>query len=167
MVARELDRPEREHAAARRGHLEHLVVGDARQHPGVRHNPRIRGVDARHVRVDLAGLRAERGRQRDGRRVRAAPAERRDVPRGRDTLKAGDDGDVAGLDRGPEPVGADVEDLRPGVGRVGDDPGLGPREADGRLAPVDDRHAQQRDRRPFTGCQQHVHLAAAGDDDTS
>ena len=58
-----------------------------------------------------------------------------------------------------QPVAADLQDLRLAVGGVGDDPGLRTGERDRRLAPVDDRHAQQRDRDALTRGEQHVHLA--------
>ena len=72
--------------------------------------PRIRGVDAVDVGVDLARRRAERAGHRDGGRVRAAPAERRDVELGRQALEAGEDHDVAGVERldAPRP---DLDDL--------------------------------------------------------
>ena len=60
---------------------------------------RVGGVDARHVRVDLAHLGVHRGGERDGRGVRAAAAERRDVLRGRDALEAGDEHDLVLVER--------------------------------------------------------------------
>ena len=126
----ELDRPQREHPPAGRGHLEHLVVGDARQHPGVGHDPRIGGEHAGDVGVDLAGLGAQRGGERDRGRVGAAPAERRDVGAVETPWKPATTAMLPGVERVPEPAGADVEDLGLAVRRVGDDPGLGAGEAD-------------------------------------
>ena len=57
-----------------------------------RDDPRVGGVHAVDVGVDLAHLGAERGRDRDRGGVGAAPPERRDVAVGRDALEAGDHG---------------------------------------------------------------------------
>ena len=48
---------------------------------GVRHEARVRGVDAAHVGEDLAAVGAEGRGERDGGRVRAAAAERRRLAR--------------------------------------------------------------------------------------
>ena len=124
MVARELDRPQREHAAAGRGHLEHLVERDARELPRARDDARVGGVDAFDVGVDLAHVGAERGRQRDRGGVGAAAAERGDVLARRHALEAGDDRDLARRERLADAVGPDLDDLRLAVVGVGDDPGL-------------------------------------------
>ncbi len=79
VVACELDRTQREHAAARRRHLEHLVEGDVRKLPGGGDDARVGAVDTLDVGVDLAGIRRQRRGQRDRRRVGAAPAQRGDV----------------------------------------------------------------------------------------
>jgi hypothetical protein len=76
------------------------------------------------VSVDLAGLGPEGGCQGDGRRVRAAAAERRDVVVGRDALETGDEDDLLCVQRLVDAARADVDDLRLAVRRVGDDAGL-------------------------------------------
>ena len=81
VIARELDRTQREHAPAGRRHLEHLVERDARQLARRRHDPRVGGVHAFDVGVDLAHVGAERGRERDRGGVGTAAAQRRDVAR--------------------------------------------------------------------------------------
>ena len=95
----DFDRPELHHLRARSGELQHLVVGDLLKLPRVGHDARIGGVDAVDVGVDLAEVGLERGGQRDGRQVRTAAAERRDLAAGRLPLKAGDDDDVAGVEQ--------------------------------------------------------------------
>ena len=75
-------------------------------------DPRVGGVDARDVGVDLARVGAERGGERHRGGVGPAAAERRDVERGRHALEAGNDRDVAAGERLPDPVGADLDDLR-------------------------------------------------------
>ena len=121
VVARVLDRAQLEHAGARRRHLEHLLEGDDRQLARVGDDARIGAEDARDVGVDLADLGAERRGHRDRRRVRAAAAERRHVVARRDALEARDEDDLAVVERGRDPVGADVEDPRLRVRGVGDD----------------------------------------------
>ena len=120
---------------------------------------RVGGVDPGHVRVDLAGG-AERCRERDGRRVGAATAERRHVlALGRDALEAGDEHDLAGVERGEHAVRPDVEDLRLAVRGVGDDPGLRARQRDGLVSEVVDRHRHDGARDALAGREQHVELA--------
>ena len=66
-------------ARAGRRHLEHLLERDDRQLARLGHDPRVGGEDAVDVGVDLADVGADRRGERDGGRVRAAAAERRDV----------------------------------------------------------------------------------------
>ena len=159
VVARELDRPQLEHPRTRGCHLEHLLVADRVQLARVRHDARVGRVDAVDVGVDLAGLRAERRGERDGRRVRAAAAERRDVEVGRDALEAGDEDDPLRVERLVDPARADVDDLRLAVRRVGDDAGLRAGERDRLVAEVVDRHRAQRAGDALADRDQHVELA--------
>ena len=161
VVACELDRTEREHAAARRRHLEHLVEGDVREFAGGGDDARVGAVDTLDVGVDLAGIRRQRRGQRDRRRVGAAAAQRRDVAAGRHALEAGHDRDPARVERLADPVGLDLDDLRLPVVGIGDDPGLRTGERHGRHPERLDRHAQQRHRDPLTRREQHVHLTPA------
>ena len=64
------------------------------------------------------------------------------------------------VERLADAVGPDLEDLGLAVGGVGDDARLRAGERHRRLAEVDDRHAQQRDRDALARGEQHVHLAA-------
>ena len=113
MRARDLDRARHHHAGARRGHLEHLLEADAIELARRRDEPRVGGEDAADVGVDLAGVGAERGRERDGGRVGAAAAERRHVERlGGDALEAGDEHDLVALERLVDPARAHLDDLR-------------------------------------------------------
>ena len=81
VVACELDRAQHQHLRARRGQLEHLLVGDGVELARFGHDPRVGREDALDVGVDLADIGVERGRERDRRRVRAAAAERRHLER--------------------------------------------------------------------------------------
>ena len=157
-----LDRAQLQHPGARRRHLEHLLEADLGQLAGVGDDPGVGAEHAGDVGVDLAHLGADRRRDRDRRRVRAAAAQRRHVMRGRDALKAGDEHDQVLVERLADPVGADVEDPRLGVGGVGDDPRLGAGQRDRAVAEVVDRHRAQRAGDALAGGEQHVHLARVG-----
>ena len=162
VVARELDRSQREHAPAGGRHLEHLVERDPGQLARLGHDPRIGGVHALHVGVDLAHLGVERGGQRDRGEVGGTPTHGRDLALGRHALETGDDRDLARGQRLADPVALDLDDLGPVVLGVGDDPGLRSRERHRRHAEVLHRHAHERHRDALAGGEQHVELAAVG-----
>ena len=117
VVARELDRSQREHPAAGRGHLQHLVERDVRELARARDDARVGGVDAFDVGVDLADVGAERRRQRDRGGVGAAAAERGDVLARGHALEAGDDRDLARRERVADPVGRGPRGSSPCRGR--------------------------------------------------
>ena len=123
---------------------------------------RIRRVDAIHVRAKLAELRANRGGQRHGRGVAAAPAERGDFLLPRHALIARDDHDAPSGQLLQDPHRTHFEDARVGVRSVGDDSALRPREADCLDAAGVQRHPEQRHRDALARGEQHVHLASAG-----
>ena len=113
-----LDAAQHQHLGAGRRHLEHFLVGDGVQLRGVRHDPRVGGEDPVDVGVDLADVGLQCGGQRDGGGVRAAAAQRGDVLGVlADALEAGDQRDVALVQRGPDPAGGDVDDPRLAVRR--------------------------------------------------
>jgi hypothetical protein len=95
-----------------------------------RHDARIGGVDAVHVRADLAVFGAERGGHRDGGRVAAAAAERRDLAAVRHALIAGDDDDLSARQLVLDADRTHFDDARVHVPIVGDDAGLAAGEAD-------------------------------------
>jgi hypothetical protein len=167
VVARVLDGAQLQDAGARRAHLEHLVERDDGELAGVGDDAGVRGEDARHVGVDLADVGADGGGERDRGGVRAAAPERRHVLGGAHALEAGDEHDVVLVERGHDPVGADVEDPRLRVRGVRDDPGLRAREGDRAVAEVVDRHRAQRAGHALARREEHVHLARVGDRETS
>ena len=136
VVARVLDRAQLQHAGAGGGHLEHLLERELRDLAGVRHDPRVGGEDAGDVGEDLADIGAQRGRDRHRGRVRSAAAERRHVAvdlvvallahERAGALEAGDQHDLAGVERLLDALGAHVDDLGLGVRGVGDDARLRP-----------------------------------------
>ena len=119
------------------------------------------------------------GRERDGRRVRAAAAERRDLRgvdvagRGRvlqaleglgaHALEAGDDDDLAGGELRADAPGVDARDPRPAVAAVGGDAGLRAREADRRRRPATCSAIDIEGRAlVLAGGEEHVQLAGIG-----
>ena len=159
MVTGELDRAQHQHLGAGGGQLEHLLVRDGVELAGLRNEARVGREDALDVGVDLARVGSERGRERDRGGVRAAPAERRHLVRGRDALEAGDEHDRALGERFVDPPRADLEHLRACVVGVGDDARLRAGERDRGVAEVVDRHRGERARDPLPDREQHVELA--------
>ena len=125
----------------------------------VGHDPGVGGEDPGHIGVDLAGVGAEHGGQRDSRRVGAAPPERRDVAVGRDALEAGDDGDLAGRQGFAEAVRRDLEDLGPPCSVSVTIPAWLPVKVATSDPQLLERHREQRHRDALTGAHEHVVLA--------
>ena len=74
----EFDRAHLQHLGAERGQLQHFLERDAVEPARLRHHPRVGGVDAVDVGVDVAAVGMDGGRDRDRRRIGAAAAERGD-----------------------------------------------------------------------------------------
>ena len=94
------------HLRAQTGEFEHFVIGNFLEFLRVLHNARIGGINAVHVRVNLAKVGLERGRQRNRRQIRTAAAQRGDLAFRRFALKTGDDDDVARVSAFHGPVSA-------------------------------------------------------------
>ena len=148
------------------GQLEHLLVADDGDEPGVGDDARVGREDALHVGVDLAGVGLEAGGQGHGRRVRAATAQRRDLARGeglvRGALEAGHDDDPPAADLGAHAGRVDVGDARPAVARVRADAGLRSGQRDGLDARRLEGHGHERAADVLAGGEQEVHLARVG-----
>src|SRR4029079_19426246 len=125
---------------------------------GVRDDPRVGAEDPGDVGIDLAVTRGQGGREGHGCCVGAAAAERRDVEVRRDALKAGDQHDLALVERLVDPARPDVDDLRLAVDGVGDDPGLAAGERDRLVAEIVDRHRGQGTGDSLPDGNQHVEL---------
>ena len=158
-------------AGADAGQLEHLVVADDVDLAGLGDEPRVGGVDAVHVGVDLAADRRRSGgvagRGRASSRAARATAVVSEPPRPSVVMLS-----FSSMPWKPATmtilpssracrmrVGGDVLDAGLGVGAVGDDADLGAGEADGLLAELLDGHGHQRDGDLLAGGQEHVHLA--------
>src|SRR6476646_6591833 len=114
--------------------------------------PRIGAEHPPDVGVDLADLGAQRGGDRHRRRVRAAPAERRDVAAvAGDALEPSDEHDPVLVEGVANAVGPHVQDPRLGVRGVGDDPCLRPGQRDRVVAEVVNGHRAERTRDPLPG----------------
>ena len=142
-----------QHLGPERGHLQHLLVGDALELARLGDDARVGRVDAVDVGEDVAALRLQRRRQRHGRGVRAAAAERRDPPVRAHALEAGDHGDPAGVEAGRTGSGSTSRMRALLWASVGGEAGLPAQERARRHADGLQRDRQQPDR----------HLLAAGD----
>src|SRR5262249_45000363 len=98
------------------------------------------------------------GGKGDGGGVGAAAAEGGDVVILVDALEAGDDDDVAVIERVPHALRGDILDAGLGVEAVGDDADLGAGEADGLFTERLDGHGHEGDGDLLASGQQHVHF---------
>ena len=159
VALRELDGPDLQHLGAEAGQLEHLVVGDALELACLRHHARVARVDPVDVGVDLAHVRPQRRRQRDGRRVGATAPEGGDPPVGGHALETGDDRHHARGQRLAQRPGVDTHDARLAVCVVRVDADL-VTEKRARLDPEPLQHDRgQRRRHLLAGGGEHVGLA--------
>src|SRR5271166_4169556 len=119
MVHRQLDRARLQHLGALRCHLKHFFIGNSTELAGFRNDTRIAGEDTVDIREDIATVRFERCRKRDGGGIRAAAAERRDPPARPDALKSRHDGDLTSGQSASEPGDIDLLNARLAVHPVG------------------------------------------------
>ena len=161
-LLRELDGLRIQDLRAGLGHLLRFFVRQRADAPRLRHNARIGGVDAIHVRADLAVLRVQRGRHRDRRRIAAAAPQRRHLAAVRHTLVSRDDDDLSASELVLHAERPHLDDARIDVPVVGDDARLAAGEADRIAAQLADRDGQQRHRDALARREQHVELAPFG-----
>src|SRR5690606_37983850 len=95
------------------------------------------------VAVDLA-VGTQGGREGDGRGVRAAAAQGRDLALVADALESSDDDDLAGGELVLDAKGADLDDACAPVSVRGDDARLRAGQADRGMAEALNRHRQDR-----------------------
>ena len=144
------------------GHFEKLVVSDHIDLLGIRHHPRVAGVNAIDIRVDLTHIGFEGCRDGDSGEVGAAASERGDLPLKRLALESGDDADIALVKKFSDLPGCDVGDFRLCVDTACDDSCLGAGERD-RLAPKSiDRHRGEGDCGLLAGGEENIHFPFGG-----
>ena len=112
----EADRAGLQHLGPHRRQLQHLLIGDEVELARPRHDARVGGVDAIHVGIDVAAIGLDRGGHRHRRRVRPAPAQRRDAPVRHHPLETGDHRDLARAHGGQQRAGVDAVHPRLGMG---------------------------------------------------
>ena len=159
VLARELHGAHLQHAGARAGQLQHVVVRDDVELLGARAHARVGRVHAVHIGVDLAHVGAQTVRHRHRRGVGAAAAERGDVAVGVDALEPGHHRDHALVQGFHDALVVHLHDFGLGVHAVRLDAGLTAREAHGLVAARLDGHRQQRHGHLLARGQQTVHLA--------
>ena len=137
-------------------------MADRAELRGVGDDPRVGGVYAVDVRVDLADFGVQRRSHCDRGQVGRAPAERRDVKLGIDALEPGNNDDLPAVQLPTDGACVDVLNPRPRVGAVGHDSDLPAGERDGRVPHRVERDAHQRDRHLLAGRDEHVELPRVG-----
>ena len=164
VAAGELDRPQREHPRARRGHLEHLLVAHEGELARARLDARVGGEHARHVSVDLADV-AHRARPR-GRRpsCRSRRGPRVVTLRSRrDALEARDQHDVARRRAASRSRSARISRILALVCESSVRmPACEPVNERALVAEVVEGHRHQGARDALAGGEEHVHLARVG-----
>ena len=123
------------------------------------HEAWVGGVDAAHVSEDLAGLRLERGGERDRRRVGAAPTKSGHVHLLADPLEPGHHDHPPAAELAFDPSWRKAHDARPSVPPVGLDAGLEAEQRDRRHAELIQGHRHQWCRDALTCREQLVQLA--------
>ena len=147
----ELNRAAVHHARAQAGQLEHLVVADLLDAARRGQKPRVGGINAVDVGIDLASTGLEHRGQGDGRGVAAAAAKCGDVEVVVDPLKAGGDDNVALVEQAAHAIGGDRVDAGLGMCAIRADADLRTGQADRLRAQRLDCHRHQRDADLFTG----------------
>ena len=160
VFARELHGAHLQHARARAGKLQHVVVADNVELLRARAHARVSRVHAVHVRIDLAHIGPEAVRHRHRRGVRPTAAERGNVAVRVDALESGHHRDHAVANRIHDALVVHLHDLGLGVRAVRFDAGLAAREAHGLVAARFDGHGQKRHGNLLSRGQQAIHLAS-------
>ena len=151
-----------QHLCAQRCQFQHLVKGDLLQLTGVAHLARVGGINALHIRVDLAAVSVQGSGNRHSTGVGAAASQSGDVIQLVQALEACHHHHAVALQLGGDPLGLQPGDARLGVGAVGAEARLPAGQADGMAAQLVQRHGQQCDADLLAGGQQHIHLTRRG-----
>ena len=92
-----------EHLRTERCKLKHFIIGNLVQLAGLWNNAGIGGINAVHIGIDLAEIRAERSGDSNGSGIGATAAERRNVVLFIDALESGNNDDTAPVEFGADP----------------------------------------------------------------
>ena len=140
------------------GQLQHFIIGDLLQLHRAGGHPRVRGIHAVHIGVDLAQVRAEGGGQSHGAGVGPAPAQGGHVAEAVDSLEASHQDDLVLVQLPLDALGIDLLDAGVGIGAGGLDAHLPGGKAHHRQAHVLQRHSAQGDGDLLSGTQEHIHF---------
>ena len=162
ILRRKLDRSALQHLGAQTGQFQHFLVGHLLKLTGGRNDIRVRGKDSLDVGIDEALLGAKRGRQGDSREIRSAAPQGRDVVFFVDALKSRYHRNDALIQSLFDSLRRDPLNARPGMSAIGHDADLPPGIGAGIQSHGSQGHRKEGDRNPFTGGQEHVHLALVG-----
>ena len=110
LLHRQPDRARLQHLGADAREFEHLFIGDAAELAGARDDARVGGVDAVHIGIDIAAIGADCRRDRDRRGIRTAATECGNPVFVGQTLKTGDDCNLARRHRVEQRAGVDLFD---------------------------------------------------------
>ncbi|BAI65605.1 integrase [Rothia mucilaginosa DY-18] len=147
-----------------RRHLQHFLTGDGIQLMRGRHDARVGGEHAVHVRVNLAHISVQGSRQRNSGRIGTAAAQSGNVAALTvHALEARNNRNVASLNRLTDTVRVDLHQARRTVHAVGNHASLRTSERLSLSAQVVNSHRQDGSRNAFTGSQQHVQLTGRSD----
>ena len=148
-----------QHLRTQRGQLQHFIEGDFLQLGGLGDLARVSRVDALHIGENLAAVGVQGGSQCHGGGIAAAAAQRGDIVRTVQPLKACHNHHAVAGQLTLDTLGVQPLDTRLGVGAVGVEAGLPARQADGGDTQLLQGHRQQGNRDFLARGQQHIHLA--------
>ena len=147
-----------QHLRALAGQFQHFIISNLIQFSGIGHQTGIGGIHAVHIRIDLAQIRPECRRQRNGTGIGAAAAQRCNVTVAVHALKSGHDHDPMLVQLRLNPLTVDLFDAGVRVHGGGLDAHLPRRQRHAGKPHCLQRHGTQGYGNLFTGGQQHIHL---------
>ena len=146
------------HLGAGGGQFQHFLIADGRQPARFGNGARVGGIDARHIRIDVAAVSPQRRRQRHRSRIGTAAPQGSNVLIRRQPLKTGHNNQPPLRQLPADALRINLADARLAVGAVGANTRLRPAEADGIVPQAPQRHRQQRYGNQLPGGQQQVQL---------
>ena len=145
-----------QHLGAHAGHFQHFFIGHTIHLAGAGADVGVGGVDAVHIRVDLAFHRTQGGSQGNGRSIGAAAAQSGDALGLRAPLETGDHQHVVLIQIAAQALAVDGFDTRIAVIVIGNDGDLPCQQGAGTDARVFEQHGEERDGDLFPGGDQRI-----------